>query len=153
MRRKKQNEDEEGGLTYNSRGGYPGRGGMTIRQAVIRRLFLLIRQHKYKLLSAFILYLLVVYYYFFLRPDIKDITGKYYHSNCWVPTLPLPNGEGEWQSCALQFIVAGAMKSGTTSLFSYLIQHPQVLPLRQYTMLTEDEDPKGLGSYYLFTII
>lgn len=31
--------------------------------------------------------------------------------------------------CAPHFIISGAMKSGTTSLFTYLLNHPKVLPL------------------------
>ena len=66
---------------------------------------------------------------------IKDKTiiktkGKYYSNNCWVPE--------HRNSCAPQFIVAGAMKCGTTSLWSYLLNHPQVLPLVNFRL-----DPKG----------
>ncbi|HBE53503.1 MAG TPA: sulfotransferase, partial [Cyanobacteria bacterium UBA11369] len=30
----------------------------------------------------------------------------------------------------IDFIIIGAQKSGTTSLYNYLIQHPQVVPAR-----------------------
>src|SRR3990167_92514 len=57
--------------------------------------------------------------------------GTYYSEKCWVP-------KGR-DSCAPQFIIAGAMKCGTTSLWSYLLQHPNVLPLVKHVI-----DPKGL---------
>ena len=38
--------------------------------------------------------------------------------SCWVP-------QGR-EYCAPQFIIAGAMKCGTTSMFSYLLKHPKV---------------------------
>lgn len=48
-------------------------------------------------------------------------TGTLVSENCWVPSGRT--------SCAPQFIIAGAMKSGTTSIWSYLLSHPDVLPL------------------------
>ena len=49
--------------------------------------------------------------------------GEHVHATCWVP-------EGR-TACAPQFIVAGAMKTGTTSLWAYLLNHPLVLPLQK----------------------
>jgi len=40
---------------------------------------------------------------------------------CYIP-------EGR-KSCAPQYIIAGAMKCGTTSMFAYLTSHPKILPL------------------------
>merc|ERR1712130_46783 len=51
------------------------------------------------------------------------MNGVHVHQNCWIP-------EGR-DACAPQFIVAGAMKSGTTSLWAYLLNHPLVLPLQK----------------------
>lgn len=42
------------------------------------------------------------------------------------PTCYVPPGR---DSCAPHFVVAGAMKCGTTSMYAYLLNHPQVLPL------------------------
>ena len=37
----------------------------------------------------------------------------------------------EWREyCGPHFVVIGSMKCGTTSLFGYLLSHPQVLPLK-----------------------
>lgn len=57
--------------------------------------------------------------------------GVLLSNKCWVP-------EGR-RTCAPQFIIAGAMKSGTTSLWSYLQNHPHVLPLSSQII-----DPQGL---------
>jgi len=42
------------------------------------------------------------------------------------PTCYVPPGR---DTCGPHFIVAGAMKCGTTSMYAYLLDHPQVLPL------------------------
>lgn len=42
------------------------------------------------------------------------------------PTCYVPPGR---DSCGPHFVVAGAMKCGTTSMYAYLLNHPQVLPL------------------------
>ena len=48
--------------------------------------------------------------------------GTFYkEENCWVP----PGRE----TCAPWFVVAGSMKCGTTSVYSYLLNHPSVLPI------------------------
>ena len=47
--------------------------------------------------------------------------GTVYSPTCFIP-------EG-FDRCAPHFLIAGAMKSGTTSLFSYLHNHPNILPL------------------------
>merc|ERR1712137_956955 len=44
--------------------------------------------------------------------------GKLISPHCYLP--------GNRSTCAPSFIVIGSMKSGTTSLYSYLINHPQV---------------------------
>jgi len=43
------------------------------------------------------------------------------------PHCYVPKGR---KTCAPHFLIAGSMKCGTTSLYSYLLQHPQVMPLR-----------------------
>lgn len=49
----------------------------------------------------------------------------------WV-RLPTQLEPGGWHhvssTCAPHFVIAGAPKGGTTSLFRYLLQHPEVLP-------------------------
>lgn len=57
--------------------------------------------------------------------------GELISETCWVP-------KGR-RYCAPQFIIAGAMKSGTTSLWTYLLNHPDVLPL-----VSVQIDPKKL---------
>lgn len=42
-------------------------------------------------------------------------------------TCSIPKGR---ETCGPHFVIVGSMKSGTTSLFSYLQNHPQVLPLK-----------------------
>ena len=59
------------------------------------------------------------------------VPGKEFGVSCWIP-------EGR-DHCAPQFIIAGAMKCGTTSLWTYLLHHPQVLPLDHVEI-----DPKKL---------
>lgn len=54
------------------------------------------------------------------------MNGVKYSETCWVP-------EGR-HHCAPHFIIAGGMKCGTTSMFTYLLGHPDVLPLRSYEM-------------------
>ena len=43
------------------------------------------------------------------------------NKKCFIPT--------NRNTCAPQFIIAGAMKCGTTSLYGYLSHHPDILPL------------------------
>ena len=83
------------------------------------------------LIISFLFFIYFTYDYFSPNLEAKLVSGTYYSSNCWVP-----NGR---KGCAPSYIVAGAMKSGTTSLFSYLIQHPSVLPLKSFVI-----DPEGL---------
>jgi len=54
--------------------------------------------------------------------------GKLVNPHCYVP-------QGR-KTCAPHFLIAGSMKCGTTSLHSYLLQHPQVMPLRPGAMLS-----------------
>lgn len=54
----------------------------------------------------------------------KELGGLAYTSSCFVP-----NVYSDKNLCAPQFIIAGTMKGGTTSLFTYLEHHPLVLPL------------------------
>ena len=52
----------------------------------------------------------------------------YRHSNtCYIPY--------QRETCAPHFIIAGAMKTGTTSMFSYLLNHPNILPLKSDAQL------------------
>ena len=48
-------------------------------------------------------------------------TGEVKSDSCFIPF-----GRS---TCAPQFIIPGSMKCGTTSLYTYLQDHPQVLPL------------------------
>jgi len=59
----------------------------------------------------------------------QAMDGKHVSPTCWVP-----NGR---EYCAPNFIIGGSMKCGTTSLWSYLLDHPKVLPLHH-----TDIDPK-----------
>uniref|UniRef100_A0A7S4ILP2 Sulfotransferase domain-containing protein n=1 Tax=Vannella robusta TaxID=1487602 RepID=A0A7S4ILP2_9EUKA len=52
----------------------------------------------------------------------KSAGGMVVNENCYIPTGRT--------SCAPQFIIAGSMKCGTTSLHTYLLDHPQVLPIK-----------------------
>ena len=61
----------------------------------------------------------------------KRAGGRKVNEYCWVP-------EGR-DSCAPQFIIAGSMKCGTTSLHTYLLNHPQVLPLVEGAQLAGKE--------------
>ena len=56
----------------------------------------------------------------------KELGGIPYSESCFVPKAVLKEN-----LCAPQFIIAGTMKGGTTSLYTYLLQHPLVLPLAQ----------------------
>mgnify|MGYP005997631725 CR=1 FL=1 len=49
-----------------------------------------------------------------------------------TPTCFVPNGR---TTCGPHFSIIGSMKCGTTSLFTYLQNHPQVLPLKPNAML------------------
>ena len=49
--------------------------------------------------------------------------GRSASSTCYIPP-----GKS---SCAPQFIIPGSMKCGTTSLYTYLQDHPQLLPLAE----------------------
>ena len=40
-------------------------------------------------------------------------------------------------TCAPWFIIAGAMKTGTTSIYNYLLNHPQVLPISPNTRVAD----------------
>ena len=61
------------------------------------------------------------------QSPIAPLTGKSVSKNCYII-------DGR-TTCAPQFIIAGAMKCGTTSMYSYLSQHPQVLPLKANSTL------------------
>jgi hypothetical protein len=50
------------------------------------------------------------------------LPGKIVNEKCYLPL--------NRSFCAPTFAVIGAMKSGTTSLFGYLLEHPEMLPLR-----------------------
>lgn len=55
----------------------------------------------------------------FLPPKLRKAAGSILHPNRTIAAT----------KCSLpHFIIIGAMKAGTTSLYSYLIQHPQILP-------------------------
>ena len=60
----------------------------------------------------------------------RPVFGHAAWPNCWLVQ--------NRTSCAPQFIVAGSMKSGTTSVYSYLKAHPRVLPLHSFSL-----DPGG----------
>lgn len=58
------------------------------------------------------------------REELREAAGGTKVSqHCFIP-----NGRS---SCAPQLVIAGAMKCGTTSLHTYLLNHPQVLPLKE----------------------
>jgi len=52
---------------------------------------------------------------------LNEKIGTLVNDRCYIP----PGRSG----CAPYFVIAGAMKSGSTSIFSYLLNHPNVLPL------------------------
>lgn len=56
----------------------------------------------------------------------NEVGGLLYSESCFIPTSKIQEN-----ICAPQFIIAGTMKGGTTSLFTYLQHHPLVLPLNQ----------------------
>jgi hypothetical protein len=55
------------------------------------------------------------------NPTEVEYFGEVANDKCYIP----PNRN----SCAPQFVIVGAMKSGTTSLYGYLSHHPDILPL------------------------
>jgi len=58
-------------------------------------------------------------------------------------------GEGRQQKCPPSFIILGAGKSGTSSLFYYLSSHPQVIkPIKKQLAFFDHGFKKGLP-YYL----
>ena len=90
-------------------------------------------------ICLFALFLLLLFTLFILRShNENDLKGKnnekvkvtekgvYFHDKCFLPH--------NRESCAPQYIIAGAMKCGTTSMFSYLQKHPEVLPLRKFLL-------------------
>jgi len=57
---------------------------------------------------------------------------------CWVPPDDVPSiarVRFGLRACAPHFIIGGAMKCGTTSLWEYLLRHPAVMPLRNEYLL------------------
>ncbi|CAB9496798.1 expressed unknown protein [Seminavis robusta] len=70
----------------------------------------------------------------YIRRQLDDekengTASSYQNSYCdlqggdWCPT-----GKDAWQQKAPAFMVLGAKKAGTTSLFASLVQHPQIIP-------------------------
>lgn len=53
---------------------------------------------------------------------VDGLGGTWLGEKCWVP-------KGR-EFCAPQFVIPGSMKCGTTSMFAYLMKHPDVLELR-----------------------
>lgn len=78
------------------------------------------------ILSLFTLFVLSLSFQMRFKLDGEAISPL-----CWIP-------EGR-EYCAPQFIIAGGMKCGTTSLWAYLLNHPNVLPLQKTQI-----DPKKL---------
>ena len=76
-----------------------------------------------------------VYYLVLLvtSPYSSPHGGEHHSDNCWVP-------RGH-ESCAPRYIIAGAMKCGTTSLFQYLTQHPDILSLKSFVLDPSDPAP------------
>jgi len=56
--------------------------------------------------------------------------GTWLSETCW-----LPKGR---EFCAPQFVIPGSMKCGTTSMFAYLMKHPDVLELRSSVIDKEE---------------
>ena len=75
--------------------------------------------------GGFVLVCLLLVGWFELRQfkQTVPLVGQEVSATCWVPPTQ------RQPICAPHFIIAGAMKSGTTSLYSYLQMHPLVLPL------------------------
>jgi len=63
---------------------------------------------------------------------------------CWIPPKDVPTkaSAAGVKSCAPSFIIAGAMKCGTTSMYQYLTQHPAVLHLTGDYLLPWDARKK-----------
>ena len=63
------------------------------------------------------------------KEDLKSIypPGISVSNHCYIP-------KGR-NSCAPQFIIAGSMKCGTTSMHKYLQNHPQILSLKYDALL------------------
>ena len=67
-----------------------------------------------------------------------EYCNKYPAKNCWVELGTVPFGGSIMNEDILQvdfskqsiphFLIIGAQKCGTTSLYNYLIQHPQIIP-------------------------
>jgi hypothetical protein len=53
--------------------------------------------------------------------NFEEDEGTLVNPQCWIP-----KGRSH---CAPFFVIIGSMKCGTTSLYSYLLNHPQVLPI------------------------
>ena len=62
---------------------------------------------------------------------LKAANGTKVSDYCYLPL--------DRELCAPQFIIAGSMKCGTTSLHTYLLNHPQVLPLRDRARINGKE--------------
>ena len=57
----------------------------------------------------------------------SEFGGRHISENCFIP-----NGRTH---CGPQYIISGAMKCGTTSMYAYLTSHPKVLPLNPTSKL------------------
>jgi len=68
------------------------------------------------------LLLFFVFVYIVYSNALQPVSGTLETPTCFVPS-------GR-DNCAPYFVIVGSMKCGTTSLFSYLQNHPQVLPLK-----------------------
>lgn len=75
----------------------------------------------------------------------KNIVANHVGGIMYSPSCFVPNTVEKKNFCAPQFIIAGTMKGGTTSLYTYLQHHPLVLPL-------ENTDVKVKGKTKEFTI-
>lgn len=70
-------------------------------------------------------------------PDVTRPTLKYIPRAITIPFRSFPN-----------FIIAGVQKSGTTSLFDYICQHPNVnRPLRKEIHFWDNNEEKGVSWY------
>ena len=54
------------------------------------------------------------------------VAGERISNKCWIPK--------NRTSCAPQFIITGHPKSGANAAYSYLLEHPDVLPLQNFVI-------------------
>lgn len=87
-----------------------------------------------------------VFYLGLLTLDAARGGSSNYVCDVVPPTVPRELPAPEWPLCAPQFIIGGAEKSGTTSLYEYLKAHPDFLPLSGGYLLSRDERARMLAT-------